>query len=275
MENNPLFVSNWNNVASEGRNELVFENKNKEYGAYVIRKKYNSALLVGILISVVVLSLSVGIPLLRSIFGEKEEEEKKDKYKVVVFTEANLLKEKVVPKTKPIEEKPKLAEKLKFTIPEPTKEELKEPPKTMKELENKNIGDENQKGENLNDFGNIDDGDGLIPTEVVVEFPIDVDQEAEPAGGWEAYVEYMADNYDQNLTGFEELKNGIDIDFKVTSEGDVVDIKIKKGSGCKACDQEALRVFKSYKGKFKSAKRNGRVTNSTLGVHFTFPDSEQ
>jgi len=65
--------------------ELVFENRNMEYGAYEIRKKYNAALLWSILVSVFFISASVITPFV--ILKEKPivVESPKD-IKIVTFT---------------------------------------------------------------------------------------------------------------------------------------------------------------------------------------------
>jgi len=42
--------------------DLVFENRNKEYGAYVIRKKYNRTMLWAIMVGIIILSIAVITP---------------------------------------------------------------------------------------------------------------------------------------------------------------------------------------------------------------------
>ena len=42
---------NWENCIQEDRNELVFANRNKEYGAYYIRSRYTKTLLMAFLAS--------------------------------------------------------------------------------------------------------------------------------------------------------------------------------------------------------------------------------
>jgi len=42
--------------------DLLFESRNKEYGAYQLRKKYNSVLIVGIILATFIVSLAVVLP---------------------------------------------------------------------------------------------------------------------------------------------------------------------------------------------------------------------
>jgi hypothetical protein len=34
-------TADWNNVVDDSRNDIVFEGRNQEYGAYELRRKYN------------------------------------------------------------------------------------------------------------------------------------------------------------------------------------------------------------------------------------------
>jgi hypothetical protein len=51
MSANFLTPKNWDNVTDNGRNNLVFQNRNHEYGAYTIRRDYNHHLFVALFIS--------------------------------------------------------------------------------------------------------------------------------------------------------------------------------------------------------------------------------
>jgi periplasmic protein TonB len=51
--------------------ELIFNNRNKAYGAYELRKKYNKRLLIGFVFAFSIFGTAVCVPLLESYFGEK------------------------------------------------------------------------------------------------------------------------------------------------------------------------------------------------------------
>lgn len=51
MSANFLTPKNWDNVTDSGRNNLVFQNRNHNYGAYVIRRDYNHHLFLALFIS--------------------------------------------------------------------------------------------------------------------------------------------------------------------------------------------------------------------------------
>jgi protein TonB len=60
METKALVYRNWN--------ELVFENRNKQYGAYLIRKSYNDKILIGLGISTATLIVLLVLPRIFSYF---------------------------------------------------------------------------------------------------------------------------------------------------------------------------------------------------------------
>jgi hypothetical protein len=47
-----ILKASWDNATSPERVELVFENRNKNYGAFVIRTTYNKTMLTAFLIAV-------------------------------------------------------------------------------------------------------------------------------------------------------------------------------------------------------------------------------
>ena len=64
------FSSDWQSVVFEGRNDVVFENRNKEYGAYEIRRKYVRFLTRALLISVSAVVLTVAVPIIMNLISD-------------------------------------------------------------------------------------------------------------------------------------------------------------------------------------------------------------
>ena len=60
-------LTDWSSPIDNQRNELVFENRNKAYGAYVIRRDYDSALLIAFFSATIFL---VGILYANTLFGK-------------------------------------------------------------------------------------------------------------------------------------------------------------------------------------------------------------
>jgi protein TonB len=55
-------LADWDNVVYSGRNEIVFENKNRSYGAYLLRTTYNKTVSKAVIFSVAFLVFCLLIP---------------------------------------------------------------------------------------------------------------------------------------------------------------------------------------------------------------------
>lgn len=62
--NNPASPTYYNSLEINDFDELVFQNRNREYGAYVLRKKYNRVLLGGTVIAILIALTGILIPFL-------------------------------------------------------------------------------------------------------------------------------------------------------------------------------------------------------------------
>ncbi|MFI5149830.1 MAG: hypothetical protein ACHQRM_08875, partial [Bacteroidia bacterium] len=65
------FDLSWNNVVVKERNDLVFENKNKEYGAFMIRRDYNQVLILSLCIAIGFAAVATVGPMLLSRVKEE------------------------------------------------------------------------------------------------------------------------------------------------------------------------------------------------------------
>lgn len=74
----------WEDVTSMGRNDIVFEGRNKEYGAYVVRQRYKGALLLSLLIAGSFGALCAAIPLVIHYFSKPAPADTKTKTTVLV-----------------------------------------------------------------------------------------------------------------------------------------------------------------------------------------------
>ena len=78
--------------------DIVFENRNQEYGAYQIRKKYNRVVLISTLIGVIILGLIVIIPYIRA--SNQAKQKSRDATEVIAEM-ANDLQQEVAPPPPP------------------------------------------------------------------------------------------------------------------------------------------------------------------------------
>jgi protein TonB len=103
-----------------------------------------------------------------------------------------------------------------------------------------------------------------------------VDEMATPLSGYEAYYRYIRNNM---LYPGEAIKQGIQgnvtVEFIVDKEGNLHNIRIKKGIG-HGCDEEAIRVVKAGE-KWKPAKNKGKIVMQkiTLPISFRLNNSDK
>jgi protein TonB len=261
--------SDWDNVVYEGRNEIVFADRNKVYGAYVIRNSYNRTVSRAVIISAAIFIFLLSIPtILAWIETLKPEERILKDDKTVELMDAPPIDENEPPPP-PVEPPPPVQESIKFVPPVVTNEPVPEEdiPPTQEELQESNAGVVTQEGTE----GAID-----LPVEAVQE-PIEEKEEAPfisveemPSfpGGEEALMKYMRKNIQFPAV---EKDNGIQgtvyVYFVINKEGKVEDAKIARGvKGGPGLDAEAIRVVKNMPA-WSVGKQNGRAVK----VQFTYP----
>lgn len=73
-----------------------------------------------------------------------------------------------------------------------------------------------------------------------------VEQQAEPAGGWDSFYEFLGKNMKYPAQARRMgIEGKVFVTFVVEKDGSITDVKVLKGIGA-GCDQEALRVIKAY-----------------------------
>lgn len=254
----------WQMVTSKERNETVFENRNKEYGAYQIRRDYDKRILL------VFLGVTVGIGALwgaSNLF--KPLEQRKDP-KLVTENIVELFKEEEIleiPEPEKIEQPAveSMADITAFRVPRPEDDPINEPELGPIDPE-KNIGLENQKGEGKS----IWDEPGIIPQgtggggKIEIKVPDNkihetVDEAALFPGGIPALRQFIADNIDLSMI---DGSSKISLKFVVDTNGEISSVIVTRNSGdCESCEKAAIKVVKSMP-KWTPGKVNGEPVKS-------------
>lgn len=273
-----------NKIMSADFLDILFEGKNKEYGAYELRKTYNNRIRTAILVM-------VGVCLLLIVGQILAKEKTGDKNKIVVqdVQLEDIKKEEKKPEPPPPPPPPKpeppKVEITKFTPPKIVKdEEVKEPPPVVEKLEETKIGTINQEGKK-------DEGIPAPPVETgtgVVEPKKDeedydkvftkVEQEAKFPGGPDAWRKYLERNLNSNAAADDGAPPGsytVKVQFIVDKEGNISDVKaIESPKACPTCGAEAIKVIK--KGpKWNPAVQNGRNVIYMANQQITFVVNEE
>ena len=257
--------------------DIVFEHRNKEYGAYALRKGYDKRLLVSLaaaLSLIVLFALFSGLK--RNTASVSTVTEKKE---TVVLHEVVLLPEKKkepeqVQKPKP-PAAPKVASRqyVSKIVIKPDADVKKVLP-DMRDLADKKIDDKNVDGRPDDgitkpvDKKEPETGNGNAgPSAPAPDFNA-IEKQPEFPGGEEALRRFLA----SNLQSPSELESGekkvVRIRFKVDKDGSVNTFEIVT-SGGDEYDREVVRVFKKMP-RWKPALQNGMNVPVSYMMPVTF-----
>ncbi len=246
-----IFKSNWI--------DMVFENRNKSYGAYVLRKENPKTTIKALIIGGLIFAALMAIPMIDWSGMSKGDEEK-----VTMADMANLPPppppvKPLVPPPPPPPPAPKIDE-VKFVPPKVVKkEEVVEEIKTIEELKDKNVGAKDIKG---NDEGKIiiDEpaGDGAKDTKIVEDenkIYTAVEVKPEFPGGMAKFGEFISKNF--KTPEDDEVNGKVIVTFVVEKDGSLTDIKVVRDLGF-GTGKEAERVLRKCP-KWKPGIQNGRA----------------
>jgi protein TonB len=253
--------------------DIVFEGRNKSYGAYLLRKVYNDHVLRALLIAGLVFSLGMATPVIVKLLGPAEEEE-------VLNTKPVELKDIEPP---PIDPKappppppppappPPKVSTVRFVPPEPVPdEEVVEPdPPKQEEIKEAVIATETVEGDPNADVNIVieeaapsivGEGEGEETVFQVVE------QMPEFEGGMAALSKYLSKNLKYPAQARNaNIQGTVFVGFVVGNDGKIRDVSVLKGIGY-GCDEEAKRVV-SAMPPWKPGKQSGRA----VSVRYSLP----
>ena len=263
--------------------ELVFEGRNKAYGAYDLRAKSGRRHLyaiIDIIIGIIIIGILIGIflaaqeaiknsfaveeDLVTELSELKKEEVKKEEKKVEIPQEQKQEIQKVAVKAS-----------IAFTVPEIVDQvDDTKKLKNQEELNRSNISIASQDYEGDSKDGiNIDDlrdnqsaGGTSAPVEEEATVYNVVEQMPQFPGGEAALLKYVATHLKYPAIAQEqEISGVVTLRFVVLEDGSVGDVIIMKSLE-KHCDEEAKRVVKSLP-RFIPGKQQGKAVR----VWYTLP----
>ena len=262
--------------------DIIFEGRNKSYGAYDLRRSYNRRLGKALIITASVLLLVfVG-----SIFANFITKGDKTEIDVVDTQMAEIKKEEPLPPPPPpppVPPPPPEIKQVQFVPPKVVKDEEVKPDEKIEEIveeaaiSTKTVESDNtvqivqapveDKGTQVVEVPKTEDDENKIFNKVEVE--------AEFPGGNSAWVRYLKNNLDANTpvdNGAPEGTYQVIVRFIVSRDGSISDVvaETKFGYGMEA---EAVKIIK--KGpKWTPALQNGRNVNAYRRQPITFVVSE-
>ena len=262
--------------------DMMFENRNKEYGAYVLRRQTGRRNVIS-MIAVLLLFAAVMIFMIAKNAYEAYQKEHAVMDQVTelsALTQQKKKEAKVERKEIPVrQEQQQVVEKVKssvkFTAPVIKKDDEVKPEDELKsqdEIMNSKVA-----VGALNVVGNDENGEVLKAKEVIATEPVKpkeeenkvfdvVEQMPSYPGGMGALMQYLSSNIKYPVIAEENgIQGRVICTFVVERDGSITDVKIAK-SVDPSLDKEAMRVVSSMP-KWIPGKQNG----SAVRVKYTLP----
>jgi protein TonB len=245
----------WQQVTSSTRNDIVFANRNKEYGAYEIRKNYDKKVVLILASLCLIIGTAFAVhKYIQSIPEPVVEEAEIDMTQFDLPAEA--LEEEVPP---PIEEPPPpMEETLAFPEPVIVDEIVENTIAIDEEVQETKAAETTQEG--TDEFVQpVEEVAKVAEVEKPEVIETEVDEDPEFPGGEAARIAFLQKNIIYPQIAIEEGLSGKTwIGFVVDRSGAITNVQVlKKMPGCPECDKEAMRVVKMMP-KYKPGKKNGK-----------------
>lgn len=259
--------------------DVVFEKRNKQYGAYKLRQTSSKRHIVALGFALGLLILVMVLP---SLIGVVKQLTKKENLGPMedTFELSNIPIDKQVPQENIIKQEtapppPPLKSTIQFVPPVIAKDEEVSDKDQMKAqdeiLESKlvvSVADVKGTDDKFGiDIAELDKHKVIVEEKPVEEKPfVNVEQMPEFPGGAVEMMKWITSNLRYPVVAQENgLQGRVVVRFVVTATGNISDVQVLRGFD-PSCDKEAERVVKSMP-KWVPGKQNGR----NVPVYFTLP----
>ena len=251
--------------------ELVFQGKNKEYGAYTLRgesdRRHNRAMLIVAIVTVIGFSIPKLVEFVKSRQAVKED------YGVTKMTQFKPaeVKDDHIKKVESVEPPPPIKNSVKFTAPiikEDKDVSDQDELKSQEEINNAKgivsiatvVGGDDVNGKDIADLKEV-------VTQVAEEKPYEVvEQMPSFPGGDAELLTYISKTLKYPVIAQENgIQGTVIVRFVVSKNGAVEKVEVVRSLDS-ACDREAIRVVKSLPH-WIPGKQNG----ANVAVYYTLP----
>jgi protein TonB len=250
--------------------EVLFEHRNQNYGAYVLRHEADKILTKSLFVGVFLFAAIAATPFVINSFKNQKVVETTF---VDPFVLVDVTKHDVPPVTqvKPIA--PEVTT-IKYIIPTPAKDPIVQSPlPSISDIKNTHIGFVDAKGTpptiSVAPPVNVTPPTLVDPVKPVVgnSIPNHVDIEAKFSTGIDGFRNGMIQNFD--TTDFDGIESTMKTTITFIVEKDGTSSYVKANGVSNEFNQEAIKTLKSIRGKWTPAKLNGEIVRS----YFSFPIS--
>ncbi|WP_176767603.1 energy transducer TonB [Daejeonella rubra] len=263
--------------------EIVFQNRNKAYGAYALRNQNTETTLKALIYACVLFSALIMAPIIyNQIFGTKLSDKIIEPFSTI---EVKLTKIQIVKPVPPVAKAPAKPVKLKSVnfsnlLVVPEEQPLSEPP-TQQQLTEAVISSVDSEGIESSGLNPVEISTGVFNGAVTTEIPEEnttlytldgIETYPEFTGGHAAFVKYLNRNLRYPEAAVERgIQGKVLVSFIIEKDGQLSNIKIIRGIG-NGCDEEAIRVLeKSPKWKPGIQNKQKVRVAYTLPINFSLP----
>jgi len=266
------------NFKNETMDDIVFDNRNKEYGAFALRKGYARNLLTAIAIAVFIFSFGTFSPVIAKQLGlfEDAKEEKLDTVSVQLEEIKSIKPDEPPPPPPPPPVEVQAPTIAFLEIQAVKKDEAdKDPPPTVKELEKPAVISDITKEGDINAKNPIvPSGNGDKKNEDRTFDENEVQQK--PRFGKGTFQDFVDEEFDN--TNVDSKSGTAEVYFTLDKSGRIIPstIRLKRSSGNPGLDKEALRIAKIQPA-YSPAKNNGEAVEvqCSVKVSYSAEDSDE
>jgi periplasmic protein TonB len=263
------------NIFSERWCDMVFETRQRDYGAYVMRTLSSRRHRIAIVITIVLFAATFTLPgLIKSIIPATTEKNVDVTALSNIKLEKNKTKEVEQPKIE-VEPPQKIKSTIKFTPPvikDDADVKDEEVMKTQEEVSDTKLSKStadvkgNSQDADAVDLADLQQEQKKVVEEEIVKPYLVVEQMPEFPGGEKSMRKYLGDNIRYPQMARESGITGtVYVSFVVSKSGQISDVKLLRGIGG-GCDEEAIRVVKAM-----PVWIPGRQTGIPVPVEFHLP----
>ncbi|MFN8239650.1 MAG: energy transducer TonB [Bacteroidales bacterium] len=250
-------------IAAPSFDDIVFEQRNKEYGAYRLRKKYNRNLLIGMAFGLVILGTAVIAPFLsaKAAANRAARAERNVEIKMENLDQPDQNVEPPPPPPPPPQE---VVEQVRY-VPPVLVDSVK--PEEAAQMMTADQAQVEVKNEDVSAVEEVQEE--VKEEEAPAEVFVVVEEMPSFPGGEKALMEFIYANIQYpEIAKENNLQGRVILKFCVTYKGGVDQVQVLKGVD-PALDNEAIRVIKMLPP-WKPGKQGGKPVNVWYNVPVTF-----
>lgn len=244
--------------------EIVFSDRNKEYGAYLLRKKYSKYVVISLFLGIMFMSSAVITPYINAR-ALKNLSKHSERQVEIRMEDLDQPVDQVTPPPPPPPPPADVVQQQKYIPPQVVD--------TVKPEEDNQLMTADQAQTEVQDVEVVEVVQEVkeeVPEEITEPEPfLSVEEMPEPPGGMQGLYRYIAENTRYPTIALENnIQGKVIVQFVVTSKGTLDQISIFKGVDPEL-DSEALRVVNTFPV-FKPGRQAGRPVPVWVKVYINF-----